>query len=63
MIYMIYSFPRRRVEQLAARRAHNPEVGGSSPLPAKIKSIFSREDAFLFRHDRVLAAEINFGVK
>ena len=27
----------RRVEQLAARRAHNPEVRGSSPLPAKFK--------------------------
>ena len=26
---------RRRVEQLAARRAHNPEVAGSSPAPAK----------------------------
>lgn len=25
----------RRVEQLAARRAHNPEVAGSSPAPAK----------------------------
>ena len=24
----------RGVEQLAARRAHNPEVGGSSPPPA-----------------------------
>ncbi len=27
----------RRVEQLAARRAHNPEVAGSSPAPAKIE--------------------------
>ena len=27
---------RRRVEQLAARRAHNPEVTGSSPVPAKV---------------------------
>ena len=25
---------RRRVEQLAARRAHNPEVAGSNPAPA-----------------------------
>ena len=25
---------RRRVEQLAARRAHNPEAVGSSPTPA-----------------------------
>ena len=27
----------RRVEQLAARRAHNPEVVGSSPTPANFK--------------------------
>ena len=26
----------RRVEQLAARRAHNPEVVGSNPIPATI---------------------------
>ena len=26
---------RRWVEQLAARRAHNPEAAGSSPAPAK----------------------------
>ena len=26
---------RRRVEQLAARRAHNPKVVGPSPTPAK----------------------------
>ena len=25
---------RREVEQLAARRAHNPEAAGSSPAPA-----------------------------
>ena len=27
----------RGIEQLEARRAHNPEVGGSSPPPATIK--------------------------
>ena len=27
----------RGVEQLAARRAHNPKVAGSSPAPATIK--------------------------
>ena len=26
--------PNRGVEQLAARRAHNPEVAGSNPVPA-----------------------------
>ena len=33
--YTLYiTFEQRRVEQLAARRAHNPEVIGSSPIPA-----------------------------
>ena len=35
----------RGVEQLAARRAHNPEVGGSSPPPATIEEIL---EGFLF---------------
>ena len=38
---------RRWVEQLAARRAHNPEAVGSSPTPAKRKSPVSSGD-FLF---------------
>ena len=29
--------PYRGVEQLVARRAHNPEVAGSSPVPATRK--------------------------
>ena len=29
----------RGVEQLAARRAHNPKVAGSSPAPATKKSV------------------------
>ena len=29
--------PHRGVEQLVARRAHNPEVVGSSPAPATTK--------------------------
>ena len=39
----------RGVEQLAARRAHNPEVVGSSPASATIKSpeIVSFRDFFL----------------
>ena len=32
---IFYISIQRRVEQLAARRAHNPEVAGSSPVPAK----------------------------
>ena len=34
-------FFERGVEQLVARRAHNPEVGGSSPPSATIKNIGS----------------------
>ena len=34
----LHLHPQRRVEQLAARRAHNPEVAGSSPAPAKMNS-------------------------
>ncbi len=29
----------RGVEQLVARRAHNPKVGGSNPSPATTKSV------------------------
>ncbi len=41
LVDKIFLFPysteeiRRRVEQLAARRAHNPKVVGPSPTPAK----------------------------
>ena len=31
--------PYRGVEQLVARRAHNPEVAGSSPVPATMSSV------------------------
>lgn len=36
LIVVYFMHIHRRVEQLAARRAHNPEVVGSSPTPAKI---------------------------
>ena len=36
-------FEYRGVEQLAARRAHNPEAVGSSPTPAKVVSGLSSE--------------------
>ena len=45
--------PYRGIEQLVARRAHNPEVGGSSPPPATIKSPLSSWKAvisFAFRN-------------
>ena len=41
-----YTPTRRRIEQLAARRAHNPEVVGSSPTPA-IKRFAKSEPLFL----------------
>ncbi len=31
--------PYRGVEQLVARRAHNPEVAGSNPVPATMASV------------------------
>ena len=37
----------RGVEQLVARRAHNPEVVGSSPASATIKTpVFERKPVF-----------------
>ena len=33
----------RGVEQMVARRAHNPEVAGSSPVPATNKSSLKRK--------------------
>ena len=46
--------PYRGVEQLEARRAHNPEVVGSSPASATIKSpeIVRFQDFFLRFRDR-----------
>ena len=35
--------PYRGIEQLVARRAHNPEVGGSSPPPATNKPLKSHD--------------------
>ena len=33
----------RGVEQMVARRAHNPEVAGSSPVPATTKRTVKRQ--------------------
>ena len=38
--------PHRGVEQLVARRAHNPEAGGSSPSPATKQAKNQSEDWF-----------------
>ena len=35
LFFLYINKARRGVEQLAARRAHNPEAAGSSPAPAK----------------------------
>ena len=40
--------PYRGVEQLVARRAHNPEVAGSSPVPATKNPLISLEIRGLF---------------
>ncbi len=36
----------RGIEQLVARRAHNPEVGGSSPSPATEKEVGQLSNLF-----------------
>ena len=40
--------PYRGVEQLVARRAHNPEVAGSSPVPATRKTADSITESAVF---------------
>ena len=53
----------RGVEQLEARRAHNPEVVGSSPASATIKSpeIVRFQDFFLrFRYRKVQSKILRF---
>ena len=39
----VFRFAHRGVEQLAAREAHNLEVGGSNPPPATKKFILNRD--------------------
>ena len=39
----------RGVEQLVARRAHNPKVVGSSPAPATRKSLDAQHQGFFMR--------------
>jgi hypothetical protein len=45
---LYYYKTRRGVEQLAARRAHNPEAAGSSPAPAKDETSVFGLKFFLF---------------
>jgi hypothetical protein len=41
----------RGVEQLVARRAHNPKVAGSSPVPTTSKSRLPNRRLFCFKHN------------
>ena len=52
--YVIFAvqFLHRGVEQLVARRAHNPKVAGSSPVPA------TKEKPRFFLGFRILKYEI-----
>ena len=60
-IISIFAIQYRGVEQLVARRAHNPEVGGSSPPPAtKTKRPF--RPLFLFYHPYIVIRTISRGV-
>ena len=48
----------RGIEQLEARRAHNPEVGGSSPPPATRKEkVIPNGMAFFFSLSQVAGPE------
>ena len=46
----------RGVEQLVARRAHNPEAGGSSPSPATKKKTLKFSASFF-----CLSLRVSFG--
>ena len=49
-IVLIFAVQYRGIEQLVARRAHNPEAGGSSPPPATKKRSKYCGCAFLFKN-------------
>jgi hypothetical protein len=53
------------VEQLVARRAHNPKVAGSSPVPATTKPDFVKKSGFFVHGARIGARvlSIEVGVK
>ena len=58
-LWFILCAVHRRVEQLAARRAHNPEVVGSSPTPAKFEKASLFKDAFFFQRKPERIRKIN----
>ena len=45
---VVFPYHYRGVEQLAARRAHNPEVTGSSPVPAIVMIVAA---SAAYKHD------------
>ncbi len=54
------------MEQLVARRAHNPKVVGSSPAPAtffKKSKVFSRESKDFFRLEQLVARRAHIRLK
>ena len=48
MLYLVPKILHRGVEQLVARRAHNPKVAGSSPVPATKRKIPLIREGFPF---------------
>ena len=59
MLKLTYLSNQRRVEQLAARRAHNPEVAGSSPVPANGKISYERNNIDTWRNPNGLFGNIS----
>ena len=47
---------RRGVEQSVARRAHNPEVVGSSPSPATIKKVAHKGGRFFYASEKMIVS-------
>ena len=52
----------RGVEQLVARRAHNPEVAGSSPVPATTKHVETSVSACFFLLQRPTPTDLHTNV-
>ncbi len=48
---LTFAIQYRGVEQLVARRAHNPEAGGSSPSPATKQDISNEMSLFFYCND------------
>ena len=53
--------PHRGVEQLVARRAHNPKVAGSSPAPATSSPMYDSASGFSLVFLKALGLFLWFG--